>query len=47
MKIVSLCKDKSCCPRSKIEEDKVEIGEKGNLWCSEDERMGDLKRENS
>ena len=30
-KIVTLCGDKSCCPVVKLTEDKVEIGEEGNL----------------
>jgi hypothetical protein len=31
MKIVSLCKEGSCCPVVKLTEECVEIGEKGNL----------------
>ncbi len=31
MKIVTLCKDGSCCPVVKIDEEHVEIGEKGNI----------------
>lgn len=31
MKIVSLCGDKSCCPVIKLSDEKVEIGEEGNL----------------
>ncbi len=31
MKIVSLCHPGSCCPVVKIDEDRVEIGEKDNL----------------
>jgi hypothetical protein len=31
MKIVSLCGDKSCCPVVRISDEKVEIGEDGNL----------------
>ena len=31
MKIVSLCGGSSCCPVVKITDDKVEIGEEGNL----------------
>lgn len=31
MKIIDLCQPGSCCPVVKISEDKVEIGEKGNL----------------
>ena len=30
MKIVSLCKEGSCCPVVKIDEEHVEIGEKDN-----------------
>jgi hypothetical protein len=31
MKIVNLCSGKSCCPVVKVGEEKVEIGEEGNL----------------
>ncbi len=31
MKVISLCGEQSCCPVVKIDEDRVEIGEKGNL----------------
>ncbi|MFC2067713.1 hypothetical protein ACFLTP_01685 [Chloroflexota bacterium] len=31
MKIVSLCREGSCCPVVKITDGKVEIGEDGNL----------------
>ncbi len=31
MRIVSLCGGDSCCPVVKITDDKVEIGEQGNL----------------
>ena len=30
-KIVTLCREGSCCPVVKITDDRVEIGEKGNL----------------
>ncbi len=30
MKIVTLCREGSCCPVVKITEERVEIGEKGN-----------------
>ena len=30
MKIVTLCQEGSCCPVVKIDEQQVEIGEKGN-----------------
>lgn len=31
MKVVTLCKDCQCCPVVKIADDRVEIGEAGNL----------------
>ncbi len=31
MKIVTLCREGSCCPVVRIDEESVEIGEKGNL----------------
>ncbi|MBI4186363.1 MAG: hypothetical protein HY530_02510 [Chloroflexi bacterium] len=31
MKIVTLCKDCHCCPVVKIADDRVEVGEEGNL----------------
>lgn len=31
MKIVSLCREGSCCPVIKMTDEKVEIGEKGNI----------------
>lgn len=31
MKIVSLCRDCQCCPVVKIEDERVEIGEKDNI----------------
>ncbi len=31
MKIVSLCKEGSCCPVVKLAEERVEIGEKDNI----------------
>ena len=31
MKIVNLCREGSCCPVVKIDEDYVEIGEKNNI----------------
>ena len=31
MKIITLCKEGSCCPVVKVTDDKIEIGEKGNL----------------
>jgi hypothetical protein len=44
MKIVSLCSGKSCCPVVKIEEDKVEIGEKGNLCVLKKSEWETLKK---
>ena len=31
MKIVTLCSGDSCCPVVKIDDERVEIGEEGNL----------------
>jgi hypothetical protein len=31
MKIVNLCREGSCCPVVKLDDDHVEIGEEGNL----------------
>lgn len=31
MKIVTLCREGSCCPVVKIDEERVEIGEKDNI----------------
>ncbi len=31
MKIVNLCREGSCCPVVKLADDRVEIGEEGNL----------------
>ncbi len=43
MKIVTLCKEGSCCPVVKISEDKVEIGEKDNLCILTVEQWETLK----
>ena len=43
MKIVTLCKEGSCCPVVKIADDKVEIGEKGNLCILTREQWETLK----
>ena len=43
MKIVTLCKEGSCCPVVKITKDKVEIGEKGNLCILTREQWETLK----
>jgi len=44
MKIVTLCKEGSCCPVVKITEDKVKIGEKGNLCELTKEQWETLKK---
>ena len=44
MKIVSLCKDKGCCPVVKIASDRVEIGEKGNLCVLKKNEWETLKK---
>ncbi len=31
MKIVTLCSEGSCCPVVKVDDDRIEIGEEGNL----------------
>jgi hypothetical protein len=31
MKIITLCREGSCCPIIKLDDDHVEIGEEGNL----------------
>jgi hypothetical protein len=43
MKIVTLCKEGSCCPVVKIADEKVEIGEKGNLCVLTREQWETLK----
>jgi hypothetical protein len=43
MKIVTLCKEGSCCPVVKITDDKVEIGEKDNLCILTVEQWQTLK----
>jgi hypothetical protein len=43
MKIVTLCKEGSCCPVVKITDNKVEIGEKGNLCVLAIEQWQTLK----
>jgi hypothetical protein len=43
MKIVTLCKEGSCCPVVKITDNKVEIGEKGNLCVLTIEQWQTLK----
>jgi len=43
MKIVSLCREGSCCPVIKITDEKVEIGEKGNICVLTKEQWKTLK----
>jgi len=43
MKIVTLCKEGSCCPVVKVADTKVEIGEKGNLCVLTMEQWKTLK----
>jgi hypothetical protein len=43
MKIVTLCKEGSCCPVVKITAAKVEIGERGNLCVLNREQWETLK----
>lgn len=44
MKIVNLCSSKSCCPVVKIADDRVEIGEEGNLCVLKKEEWETLKQ---
>jgi hypothetical protein len=43
MKIVTLCKEGSCCPVVKVTDTKVEIGEKGNLCVLNREQWQTLR----
>ncbi len=43
MKIVELCKEGSCCPVVKIADDRVEIGEEGNLCVLSKDEWETLK----
>ncbi|MGD0352623.1 MAG: hypothetical protein ABSB38_03915 [Dehalococcoidia bacterium] len=43
MKIVTLCKEGSCCPVVKVTDTKVEIGEQGNLCTLTREQWETLK----
>jgi hypothetical protein len=43
MKIVTLCKAGSCCPVVKISDEKVEIGENGNICVLKLEEWETLK----
>ena len=44
MKIVNLCGEQSCCPVIKIDNDKIEIGEKGNLCVLKKSEWETLKK---
>ena len=44
MKIVNLCKEGSCCPVVKIDEERVEIGEKDNVCVLTKSEWGTLKQ---
>ncbi len=44
MKIVTLCREGSCCPVVKIADDHVEIGEKDNLCILTKGEWETLKR---
>ena len=44
MKIVNLCKQGSCCPVVKIDEEHVEIGEKDNTCVLTKSEWGTLKQ---
>ena len=44
MKIVNLCKDCAKCPEVKVDADKVEIGEKGNLCVLTIAEWDELKK---
>ena len=43
MKIVTLCREGSCCPVVRITDEKVEIGEKGNVCILTKSRWEALK----
>ena len=44
MKIVSLCGQDSCCPAVKIDDERVEIGEEGNLCVLTNSEWETLKQ---
>jgi hypothetical protein len=44
MKIVNLCGEQSCCPVVKIGEERVEIGEEGNLCTLKKSEWETLKK---
>lgn len=43
MKIVTLCSEGSCCPVVKVLDDRIEIGEEGNLCVLTTEEWETLK----
>jgi len=47
MKLITLCQRGSCCPVVKVYEDKVEIGEEGNLCTLTLEQWETLKPRSS
>ena len=44
MKIVSLCNEQGCCPVVKIDDDRVEIGEKDNTCILKKSEWETLKK---
>jgi hypothetical protein len=44
LKIVSLCGEQSCCPLVKIDENRVEIGEKDNVCILKMSEWDTLKK---
>ncbi len=44
MKIVSLCGEQQCCPVVKIDDERVEIGEEGNLCVLTNSEWETLKQ---
>ncbi|MFC1866457.1 hypothetical protein ACFLYB_07100 [Chloroflexota bacterium] len=44
MKIVTLCGEQSCCPVVKIDGERVEIGEEGNLCTLKKSEWETLKK---
>ena len=43
MKVVTLCREGSCCPVVKVADDHVEIGEEGNLCVLTSDEWETLK----
>ena len=43
MKVVTLCSCGSCCPVVKLADDRVEIGEEGNVCVLTNDEWGALK----